>query len=92
MRSKMPVEPSGKKKKPIFSNGEKAGTALSAALFLFGLADWDVPLCFLTSAFLVYEAHVFFKESRGGNDWFLSNFLWGVSIALFFGSIVLAVY
>ena len=77
------------KKEAIFTNGEKAGMALSLALFLFGLADGDIPLCFFTASFLVYEAHIVLKKARGNQEWFLANVLKGMSIAMFVGSIAM---
>ncbi len=78
-----------KKKTSTFTNGEKAGMALALALLLFGIADRDVPLCFFTGSFLVYELHVVAKKSRGNQDWFLSKMLKSMSIAMFFGSIAM---
>ena len=80
------------KKEAMFSNGEKAGMALSLVLFLFGLGDGDIPLCFFTGSFLIYEAHVVMKKARGNNDWFMSNLFKGMSIAMFFGSIFMAIF
>ena len=89
MRYKGAFVPEPKKKDTTFTNGEKAGMALSIVLFLYGVVDRDVPLCFFTGSFLIYEMHVVAKKARGNNEWFLSNLLKGMSIAMFFGSIVM---
>ena len=89
MRSKIPIEENNNKVEPAFSNGEKAGMALSLVLFLFGLSDCDLPLCFFTASFLIYEFHVVLKLARGNQDWFMSNLLKGMSIAMFIGSIMM---
>ena len=91
MRSKFPIEDNKNKIEPTFSNGEKAGMALCLAMFLFGLSDGDLPLCFFSASFLVYELHVLLKKARGDEDWFMSNLLKGMSIAMFVGSIAIAV-
>ena len=80
MRSKIPIEENNNKVEPTFSNGEKAGMALSLVL---------LPLCFFTASFLVYEFHVVLRMARGNNDWFMSNLLKGMSIAMFIGSIMM---
>lgn len=89
MRSKLPTEEKNNKIEPTFSNGEKAGMALCLVMFLFGLSDWDLPLCFFTASFLIYELHVVLKVARGNKDWFMSNLLKGMSIAMFVGSIMM---
>lgn len=89
MRYKGTLYGGTEKKEPLFTNGEKAGMALALALFLFGVFDGDVPLCFFVASFLVYEAHAVLKKARGDQDWFLSNLLKGMSIAMFFGSITM---
>ena len=89
MRSKFPLNNPPAKKEATFSRGEKAGIALCLAMFLFGLSDFDLPLCFLTSSFLVYESHVFLKKAHSDQDWFMSNLLKGMSIAMFVGSIMM---
>ncbi|ORT99212.1 hypothetical protein D081_2077 [Anaerovibrio sp. JC8] len=89
MRYKPPINETNDKKDTTFSNGEKAGMALSLVLFLYGLSDWDLPLCFFTGSFLIYEAHVLLRKARGDQDWFMSNLLKGMSIAMFVGSIMM---
>lgn len=86
---KKPWEQEKEKKVQLFSNGEKAGMALCLAMLLFAISQWDVPLVFFSASFLIYEGYNVADKVGGERLHFLASLLRGLSLALFFGSILL---
>lgn len=91
-RGGRPWEENKKKKLQLFSHGEKAGMMLCLAMMLFALKDGDVPLFFFSSAFIVYEVQSALNKIDGTRFHVYCSFLWGLSLALFIGSIFTAVF
>lgn len=91
-RGRTPWNEEKKKQPPLFTNGEKAGMALCLAMLLFAVSDGDVPLVFFTLSFLVYEAHNVAVRAGEGRFHSLASFLLGLCIALFAGSLVMALF
>ena len=55
--------PTAKQGKQLFTRGELTGMGMALCLLVYGLFQQDIPLVFLTSSFLVFEAHSFFAQS-----------------------------
>ena len=63
---------------------------LAVVLFLYGLVMEDLPLLYLSAAFLLNAIRPFAPLLGEPIGPFLANLLWGFSIALFLGAIFLA--
>ena len=84
--------PTAKQGKQLFTRGELTGMGMALCLLVYGLFQQDIPLVFLTSSFLVFEAHSFFAQSGSPQGKNISNLLKGFSIALFAGSLIILLY
>jgi len=84
--------PTAKQEKRLFTRGELTGMGMALCLLVYGLFQQDIPLVFLTSSFLVFEAHSFFAQSGSPQGKNISNLLKGFSIALFAGSLIILLY
>ncbi len=77
-------------KKPGLTRGEATGAVLAAALLLYGLATWDVPLSLFCAAFLAYLLRPLVREGNGRYAVPLSNMMYGFSIAAGAGALIMA--
>lgn len=91
-RGGKPWEEEKKKKTQIFSAGEKASLVLCLAMLIFALQSADVPLGFLIMAFFCYELQKVMAKINDKRFRFGISLLWGLSISLFFGSILMAFF
>ena len=85
-----PPEKKPIKKPKYFSRAMITGMLLSLILIFLGMRRGDLPILFLAVAFLVSGLRPltnFLPETIGK---FLSNLLFGFSVALFFGAIAMA--
>lgn len=89
-RGGRPWEENKKKKIQLFSHGEKAGMVLCLAMVLFSLVHGDIPLFFFSSSFIVYEVQSALNKIDKERFHACCSFLWGLCLALFAGSILMA--
>ena len=87
VRTAPPVEPT--KPPRLFSRMVITGMLLSVVLLLWGTVNRDVPLLFVAGAFLMNGLRPFTKWLKEPVGSFVSNMLFGFSIALFFGGIAM---
>lgn len=78
-------EPSIKK----ISRAERSGMLISAVVFAYGVMTRDVPIIYVSVAFLIYELSALTQLLGEKSGRFWGNLLRSFSIALFFGAIVL---
>lgn len=52
-----------KERKSVLKRGEHAGLLLSAALFVYSMAAWDIPLAFFLLGFISIEIHFWIERT-----------------------------
>ena len=78
------------KKPRYFSRTMITGGLLSVILFCYGLNNGDLPIVFLALAFFAGSSRSLTAFLPGAAAQIISNVLFGFSVALFFGAIVMA--
>ena len=74
---------------PKISRGELSGSILAGILFVYGFSQADLPVCFLTASFLLWQLRVFTGLMKPLVGLFVRNVLQGLCLSLFIGAIVL---
>ena len=78
-------------KKYRMARGELTGIFICAVVFLYALTERDIPVMFITAAFIFYELRPMTSLLGEPMGSFLSNVLQSFSIVLFFGALFLLI-
>ena len=79
-------------KKRLSGRMEVFGSIMAAGVFLYGFAVRDIPILYLSAAFLLYVASPYVRRLGEPTGPFLSNLLRGFSIVLFFGALLMTFF
>lgn len=91
----LPAVRTGKDTKPLrkpkyFSRTMITGVLLAMLVFFYGIAHNDIPLILLSGSFFAGSLRPLVQLLNEPVGKFLANLLYGFSIVLFFGAIILA--
>lgn len=78
-----------KERRSAFKRGEHAGLLLSAALFVYSMAAWDIPLAFFLLGFMSIEVHFWIERTEKKNLSALGNGAKVFGIMMVIGSILM---
>lgn len=74
------------------TRGEQAGAVLAAVILLYGLWMRDLPVVFLSAAFLLFVLRPLAEKLGKDRGQMFSNALQGFSVALFIGAVLLLIF